>query len=131
MLFTKESDYAIRVVRALKNGEKMSIRQICDVEQIPEAFCYKIVKKLCLAGVVEIIRGAGGGCRLNKELSELTLYDVVTAIEPGFAVMDCVHHFCSRNTGGDTCRVHRELLSIQHAVEELLKKRTFCDILSE
>ena len=46
MLFTRESDYAIRVVRALKDGEKKSIRQICAVEEIPEAFCYKIVKKL-------------------------------------------------------------------------------------
>ena len=55
MLFTRESDYAIRVVRALKDGEKKSIRQICAVEEIPEAFCYKIVKKLEHAGVVAIV----------------------------------------------------------------------------
>ena len=131
MLFTRESDYAIRIVRVLKNGEKKSIRQICAIEKIPEAFCYKIVKKLDRAGVVEIVRGAGGGCRLKKQLSEFTLYDAVTAIEPDFAVMDCVHHFCSRNTDGDKCRIHKELLSIQHAVEELLKEKTFCDILSD
>lgn len=131
MLFTRESDYAIRVVRALKDGEKKSIRQICAIEEIPEAFCYKIVKKLQRAGVVEIIRGTGGGCRLKKQLSELTLYDAVTAIEPGFAVMDCVHHFCSRNTDEEKCKVHKELLSIQHAVEELLREKTFCDILSD
>lgn len=128
MLFTKESDYAIRVVRALKNEDKKSIREICMIEDIPEAFCYKIVKKLDHAGVVEVIRGAGGGCRLRKQLSELTLYDVVTAIEPGFAVMDCVHHFCSHNSGDKTCKVHKELLDIQYQVEELLKNKSFREI---
>lgn len=131
MLFTRESDYAIRVVRALKDGEKKSIRQICAVEEIPEAFCYKIVKKLEHAGVVEIVRGAGGGCRLKKQLSELTLYDTITAIEPDFAVMDCVHHFCSRNTDKVTCKVHKELLSIQYSVEDLLKEKMFRDILDD
>lgn len=131
MLFTKESDYAIRVVRALKDGEKLNIRQICAKEEIPEAFAYKIMQKLSRAGIVSIIRGAGGGYRLERPINEWTLYDVVAAIEPDFAVMECVHHFCSRNSDKNQCKVHRELLNVQKNVEKMLKEKTLYDILKE
>ena len=42
MLFTKESDYAIRIVRALRSGEKIRAIDICECEEIPEAFAYKM-----------------------------------------------------------------------------------------
>lgn len=129
MLFTRESDYAIRIVRALKNGEQQNVDEVCRLEEIPKAFCYKIMKKLSRAGIVDIIRGAGGGCRLTRSISELTLYDVIVAVEPEFSVIECIHHFCSQNSGSKHCKVHGELLEIQHAVEALLRKKTLYDIL--
>ena len=33
MLFTKESDYAIRVIRALQDGGKKTIKELCELEQ--------------------------------------------------------------------------------------------------
>lgn len=131
MLFTKESDYAICVVRALKDGEKLNIRQVCTKEGIPEAFAYKIMQKLSKAGIVSIIRGAGGGYLLSRPIQELTLYDVVTAIEADFAVMECIHHFCSRNSGDRKCKVHRELLQIQKGVELMLQEKTLYEILQD
>ena len=65
------------------------------------------------------------------DIGEFTLYDVVTAIEPDFAVMECVHHSCIRNESKEGCAVHRELLGIQHSVEKLLKKKTMADILKK
>ncbi len=129
MLFTKESDYAIRVVRALKDGRKRNIREICEREQIPEAFAYKITRKLNRAGLVSIRRGAGGGYVLGRPLAEITLYDVVTAIEPDFAVLECIHHFCDRQERKECCRVHHEMLNIQNRVEELLKEKSLYEIL--
>lgn len=46
MLFTKESDYAIRVIRALQDGGKKTIKELCELEQIPSAFGYKILQKM-------------------------------------------------------------------------------------
>ena len=111
MLFTKESDYAIRVIRALQDGGKKTIKELCELEQIR--------------------RGPKGGYQLAKDIGEFTLYDVVTAIEPDFAVMECVHHSCIRNESKEGCAVHRELLGIQHSVEKLLKKKTMADILKK
>lgn len=131
MLFTKESDYAIRVVRALQDGGKKTIKELCELEQIPAAFGYKILQKMNKAGLIEIRRGPKGGYQLAKDSSEVTLYDVVTAIEPDFAVMECVHRPCVRNESGERCLVHRELLEIQCSVEELLKRKTIADILKK
>ena len=96
MLFTKESDYAIRIVRALKSSEQRNVQEICTTEEIPKAFCYKIMKKLRRAGIVEAVRGAGGGFRLARSTRELTLYDVIMAVEPDFSVIECIHHFCNQ-----------------------------------
>nr|WP_294495550.1 Rrf2 family transcriptional regulator [uncultured Mediterraneibacter sp.] len=129
MLFTRESDYAIRIVRALKGGEQRNVDEICSLEEVPRAFCYKIMKKLGTAGIVDVARGAGGGYRLGRSLDDLTLYDIIAAIEPEFSVMECIHHFCSRNSGSNHCKVHRELLGIQSSVEKLLREKTLYDIL--
>ena len=129
MLFTKESDYAIRIVRALKSGEQRNVQEICNAEEIPNAFCYKIMKKLNRGGLVEAVRGAKGGFRLTRTTRELTLYDVIMAVEPDFSVIECIHHFCNQNSGSKHCKVHAEHLRIQHTVEELLQKKTLYDIL--
>ena len=46
MLFTRESDYAIRIVRALKDEEKLTIKTICEREILPEAFATRLSKSL-------------------------------------------------------------------------------------
>ena len=87
------------------------------------------VAELRRAGIVEAVRGAGGGFRLARSTRELTLYDVIMAVEPDFSVIECIHHFCNQNSGSKHCKVHAELLRIQHTVEELLQKKTLYDIL--
>lgn len=129
MLFTRESDYAIRIVRALKDEDRLNIKAICQKEDIPEAFGYKILKKLENAGIISITRGASGGYRLQKPTSELTLYDVIVAVEPDFAVMECIHHFCGQNTRTSRCKVHAELVEIQKTVEKLLRQKSLAEIL--
>ena len=45
MLFTKESDYAIRVIRALQDGGKKTIKELCELEQIPSALVIRFFKR--------------------------------------------------------------------------------------
>ena len=51
MLITRECDYAVRVVRALADGRRMSVGEICEKEFITAPFAYKILKKLQKAGI--------------------------------------------------------------------------------
>ena len=64
MLISRETDYALRILRALSDGKKRSIEEICSLEATPKQFAYRIIKKLETAGWIIITRGAEGGCRL-------------------------------------------------------------------
>lgn len=75
MLITREMDYAIRAVRALADGEKHNIKEICSMEDIPTEFGYKVLKKLSHSEIVTVIRGQGGGYRLLCDLNETTLLE--------------------------------------------------------
>ena len=61
MFITRESDYAMRVVRALMGETRLSVSEICEREAITAPFAYKILKKLQNAGIVEGYRGVHGG----------------------------------------------------------------------
>lgn len=124
MLLTKEDDYAIRIMRAIKDGNKHRMKDICQEEEIPEAFAYKILKKLKNASILEVERGAAGGCRLGKSLCDITLYDIVTAVDDEPLVMPCMHQRCNRNKANSPCTVHIELSKIQNVLMEELKGRT-------
>lgn len=123
MLLTKEDDYAIRVMRSIKDGGKHTVGDICQEEEIPSAFAYKIVRKLQKAGLVGVERGAFGGCRLRKELSAITLYDVLTAVDDEPLIIPCLRESCNRNPGSKPCEVHGEMIKIQEVLMRELKAR--------
>jgi len=151
MMITRESDYAIRILRALKNGEQLTIEQICQKELVPRQFAYKILKKLDRAGMVSIRRGAGGGCSLGRSLETLTLLDVIQAIDREFFLNPCIgkgyrceyingsfgqestpdnriaedsYDMCGSGSNRRSCSVHWELSRIQRVLEQELGKKT-------
>lgn len=133
MIITRETDYALRILRALKDGNRYSISEITEKEMIPKQFAYKILQKLTKAELIEATRGAKGGCRLKADLKGLTLYDLIGVIdnrtktliqcmEPGFK--------CPIQEGSDGCNVHRKLGVIELGIEKELKAHTLQDLLS-
>ena len=63
MLLSRETDYALRILQSLLDGERKATGDISTSEMIPQQFAYKIIKKLSRAGLIEITRGVDGGCR--------------------------------------------------------------------
>ena len=132
MLITRECDYAVRVVRALAAGRRMSVGDICEREFITAPFAYKILKKLQKAGIVKGFRGVHGGYSLNCKAEDLTLYDIYTAIDPEFLIIDCLEtgYDCPRNGEGDhACSVHCELCEIQKELRALLRRRNLKELI--
>ena len=50
VLITRETDYALRVLRALSEGEQLTAGDISEQQMVPKPFAYKIIKKLSKAG---------------------------------------------------------------------------------
>lgn len=133
MLMTRESDYAVRIMRALSAGRLMTVKQICEQEAIPTQFAYKILKKLANAKLIRIIRGASGGYELMKDLHEVSLLDLMDAVGEEGVVNACIKpaYKCSwRGKDGRPCRAHAELARIQEALNGELRRHSIYDILN-
>ncbi len=129
MLITRRSDYAMRICRVLQDGKVHNVREICEKEDIPRAFAYKILRELEMADLVKSERGNQGGYYLNKQLNELTLYDVVSITEGDLAILHCMKEDCDRNSSDMPCKVHQEVERIQRILVEEMRKKTIADIL--
>jgi len=73
MIITKETDYALRILRVLLDGEKHSVAEMSETELIPNQFAYQILRKLSAGNLVRVSRGALGGCAVLRSGRDLPL----------------------------------------------------------
>ena len=133
MVITRETDYALRILRALLGGDLRTVGQIAQDELLPQAFAYKILKKLERAGLIEVTRGTTGGCRLVADLSRISLYDLMMATGERSDLSSCMdpQFQCTwRNCHGG-CTAHRKLMEIQKKLDGGLRSHSLKDVLSE
>ena len=131
MLITRKSDYALRICRALEDGKVHNVTEICNLENVPRAFAYKILRELEMNGIVGSERGNKGGYYLKVSLEDTTLYDLVSILEDDVAITHCMREECERNTEDRPCKVHRELLRIQDIMNKELSRKNIRQILND
>ena len=133
MFLTKECDYGVRIIRALSDGEKRIVESICEEEHIPGQYAYKILKKLERAGLVQGVRGRNGGYKLNKALQQITLFDIVTAIDSNLYIFECLRkgHKCVNNPTGTTCSIHTEFERVQQNVKAEMSRNNMQVLLAD
>lgn len=133
LVITKETDYALRILRALRDGELRTVGQVAKSEFLPQAFAYKILKKLEKAGLIQLVRGSTGGCRLAVDLSQVSLYDLMAALGERSDLSACMADGfqCPWRQCHSGCRAHNKLLGIQRALDRELRAHTLGDILAE
>ncbi|MBS6646160.1 MAG: Rrf2 family transcriptional regulator [Clostridiaceae bacterium] len=132
MLFTRECDYAVRIIRALSQGDVVSVQEISAKEDITVSITYKITRKLEKSGILKSHRGSNGGYSLCRPAAELTLYDVFTVIDPDLLITECMgaSYSCSRNTGSHPCLVHGEFGRLQNLLVMELKSKPLSELFS-
>ncbi|QIB70750.1 Rrf2 family transcriptional regulator [Aminipila butyrica] len=132
MLITRETDYALRILRALADGKLLNSAAICEQEALPQHFTYKILKKLNKAGVIRILRGVEGGCQLTADLKMLSLYDLISITEGQRAISSCMeaNFQCQwQQKFGSRCQIHQNLQVIQNSLDQQLKTYSIYDML--
>ena len=132
MFLTKECDYSIRIIRALADGNKKTVEEICQSELIPYQYAYKIMKKMTRAGFVQGIRGRHGGYILNKPLDTFTIYDVVSSVDENLFMFECLRpdRKCPHSVGKNPCVVHSEFARIQKMVLDEMQGQTVSEVFS-
>jgi Rrf2 family protein len=126
-----ESDYAVRIIRALSGEGRKTVQAICAKERVPQQYGYKILKKLEKGGLVASFRGTNGGYALVKEPEHITLFDIFTAVDGSLLLTECMGHGCEcpLNSGGKRCAVHGEFARLQKLLLEGLKEKSLAAIL--
>lgn len=133
MRITQETDYAFRICGHLAKNEKQVVGAptIATEESIPERFTLRILRKLNLAGITKAKRGATGGYTLNRPKEEISLYDIIIAVDGPIVINRCLgsdNPICSRSEVSEECYnkcyFHRSLSEIQDIVVEKFKDCT-------
>jgi Rrf2 family protein len=127
MQITKQADYALRAVMflaRLNDGDKASTRDIADSQQIPPSFLAKIISQLSIAGLIQTSRGAHGGVSLARPGDEVSILDVVEAIDGPMILNECTisPNLCPF---GDDCPLHRIWCDTRKELYNRLSSATF------
>ena len=93
MMFSTKAEYGIRVLVELagRNGESpVPLAEIAETNGLPLAYLEHLVARLRKAGLVESRRGARGGYLLARPADEITMAEVVEALEGSIAPIECI-----------------------------------------
>ena len=92
MDITRRCDYAFRMLRALRQAQDapLSVAEVAEREGIPYSFARSIQHDLTKAGFITTMRGAHGGIALGCDLHNLTVLQVVEAMQGSVALSACV-----------------------------------------
>jgi len=110
MLFSTKAEYGIRLLVELgrrDRGSPVALGSVAEAETLPLSYLEHLVAKLRDAGLVSSTRGAHGGYRLARPAEQITMLEVVEALEGPVAPMECFHTdregrvLCSHETDGD------------------------------
>ena len=90
---TNAADYAIRsmlYIASLPEDRVVLRSEVADAQNVPSSFLAKILRELSRAGLLRSSRGVHGGFALARPASEISLLDVVEAIEGPMALTACI-----------------------------------------
>lgn len=95
MILSTKGRYAVMAMVDLAMHQKekpVGLAAIAERQEIPLAYLEQIFAKLKRAGVVESVRGPGGGYRLAKSADDIAIADIVTASEEAIKMTRCASH---------------------------------------
>lgn len=130
-MISQTVEYALRAVVtvAQHGGKPCTAKEISQITQVPGPYLSKLMQGLVRAGLARSQRGLHGGFVLTKEPADLTLWEIVDAVEPFKRIRQCP---LGITTHGDTlCPLHQRLDNAMAMVEQSFRETTVIDLLAE
>jgi len=133
MQITRQADYAIRAVRYLAKlgpNQRAATSTVAQEMKIPPSFLAKIISQLSIAGLLHTSRGARGGVTLAREAGEISMLDVVEAIDGPILLNECVGD-PANCTFSEDCMVHPIWVEVQETLVKRLRETRFDQLYSK
>jgi len=148
-MFSSKSEYGVRVMVALArraagdghDGESertavVSLAEIAEREQMPLAYLEHLVARLRKAGLVDSRRGARGGYLLARPATQITMAEIIEALEGSIAPIECITLHddgtlsCSREHDPQhTCPTKLLWTKVRSSIVRTLMQTTLSDLL--
>jgi Rrf2 family protein len=130
MQLTRTADYAVRVMillAGLPSGSRSSREDLAQAGQIPSQFLCKVLQAMVRGGLIASFRGVRGGFSLAQRPDELTMLDVIEAIEGPLWLNQCVDpgQGCARQPW---CAAHGLWVEAQDAVSVILRSASIQEL---
>ncbi len=130
-MLSQTVEYALRAVvhLAAEAPAARTVEQIAAVTKVRPAYLAKVIQKLVHKGVLRSQRGIGGGISLAKSPDELTILEVVNAVDPIQRIRHCPLGLAAH--GVHLCPLHRRLDDALAQVEQAFRSTTLAEVLAE
>jgi Rrf2 family protein len=130
-MISQTAEYALRAVVVLGSqpDRPLTTQDVARVSRVPGGYLSKVLQSLGRAGLVEARRGLRGGYALIRPLDQLTVYDVVNAVDP----LKRIHHCPLRLSAHSQrlCSLHQRLDDAVAMLEAYFKETTIASLLKD
>jgi len=154
MMFSTKAEYGVRVmVELARRGPAgadggdtvpVSLAEIAEGDSLPLAYLEHLVARLRKAGLVDSRRGARGGYLLARSPDDITMAEVVEALQGAIAPIECISQgadgslVCSRETDperhdadGNVCPTKLLWTRVQGSIVQTLRETTLADLVHD
>ena len=146
MMFSTKAEYGVRVMVELArrggadgggSGDPIPLAEIAEHDGLPLAYLEHLVARLRKAGLVDSRRGSRGGYLLARPASEITMAEVVEALEGSIAPIECISEaadgriVCSRESDPDhVCPTKLLWTRVRFSIVQTLRETTLEDLIT-
>lgn len=131
MIFTTTTEYAIRGLAELvcRGGEHTPVllAELVEGTDLPREFMAKVFQRLVKAGILHSAKGRGGGFNLARAADQISMMDILVALEGSQHFGGCVLGL-SRCNDAMPCPQHELYKPIRHRLRDYLTKTTVSDL---
>lgn len=131
-MFSQTAEYAIRAIVWLaenNDGGPVGNQKIAEGTQVPVTYLAKILQQLTKSGLVTSKRGVGGGFVLSFSADEITVLDIVNAVDPIGRITSCPLNLKSH--AHKRCGMHARMDKAMEMVETVLSQSTVAEIIND
>jgi len=130
-MFSQTVEYALRAVchLAMHQPTAQTTDQIATATRVPPAYLSKVLQQMRKAGLLSSQRGVHGGIKLERAPADLTILEVVNAVDPLQRIETCPLKLASH--GSRLCPLHHRLDSALAMVEEAFASTTLAEVLAQ
>jgi len=129
MTISQTAEYALRAVVCLANHPKADLgtAEIARVIRAPAGYLSKVLQALSRAGLVVSHAGRKGGFRLARAPEDISVLDVINAVDPIQRLRECPLRL--RSHRGELCPLHHRLDHAIALMEQTFAESTIAELL--